>query len=156
MTRRYLCDAHVADAILDAPGAFGRVKSLTSEGVIELLMLPSMRDEVGRTPDEETRLRLLQVPFTTHGAAVFVLGESRLDVGDRLGSEEVGEQFEALRGGNSAHTQDAMMASTAIQDGLILVSNDKKARNRARTAGASVMTTSELLAELEELGWSAY
>lgn len=156
VTRRYLCDAHVADAILDAPGALGRVKSLTTEGVIELLMLPSMRDELGRTTDEETRLRLLHVPFTTHGAAVFVLGESRLDVGDRLGSEEVGAQFETLRGGNPAHTQDAMMATTAIRDGLILVSNDKKARNRARTAGATVMTTSELLAEFGELDRSAY
>ena len=155
VTRRYLCDAHVADAILDAPGAFERVRSLTSEGIVELLMLPSIRDELGRTTDEETRLRLLHVPFTTHGAAVFVLDESRLGIGDRLGSDEAGAQFDALRAGNPAHTQDAMMTTTAIHDGLVLVTNDKKAGNRARAAGATVMTTSELLDELDELDGSA-
>lgn len=151
MTRRYLCDAHVADAILDEPQAFERVSRLTSESVIELLMLPSMRDEIGRTTDEETRLRLLHVPFRTHGAAVFVFDESRFDVGDRFGSDEAGALFEELRGDNPAHTQDAMMATTAIHDDLILVTNDKKAGNRARAAGATVMTTSELLSEVGEL-----
>lgn len=149
----YLCDGNVADAIAATPGALEVVRGLVSSGRVELLMLPTQCDEVARIPDDrqEHRLRLLNLPFRRYGAAVFVLDESRLDIGDRVASEESAAVFERVRNRSSRFTRDAMMIATAAVDGLTLVTDDRKCAKRAGGEGITVLTSRELIDEMHTM-----
>lgn len=67
---------------------------------------------------------------------------------DEAGLSDDPATVEALRSGNLKHTQDALIAVTALYEECALVTNEvRRLRNRAREQGIEVLTTAELLAE---------
>jgi predicted nucleic acid-binding protein len=56
--------------------------------------------------------------------------------------------FEALNSDNDNHIEDALIGETAIVNGLVLVSNDEKFRNKVNRMGGSAISFKEFI-ELE-------
>ena len=56
--------------------------------------------------------------------------------------------IEAVRRGNPKHTEDALIAATALRDNLVLVTNDHLLSRRATELGVEVWTPERLLAFL--------
>ncbi len=74
----------------------------------------------------------------TYGA---VLGTSRLGLA-RYGETE---RVEAIRSPSGRHTNDALIATTAQGEGAVLVTEERRLRNRARREGIEVWSAAELI-----------
>lgn len=71
----------------------------------------------------------------------FVLDVSRLDEAKLDGTT----YFEALKNGNNIHIEDALIGETAIVNGLTLVSNDGKFRNKVLRLGGNAISFKEFI-----------
>lgn len=71
----------------------------------------------------------------------FVLDVSRLDETKLDGTT----YFEALKNGNNIHIEDALIGETAIVNGLTLVSNDGKFRNKVLRLGGNASSFKEFI-----------
>ena len=87
--------------------------------------------------------RVASIPREIIASSVFVLDHTPLGSG-RLGS---GGTYDAVRRG-PRHVDDGVIADTAHAEGMILVTNERRLRNRATALGLPVMWPAELLEEL--------
>ncbi len=71
----------------------------------------------------------------------FVLDVSKLDEAKLDGTT----YFEALKNDNDNHIEDALIGETAIVNGLVLVSNDEKFRNKVTRLGGSAISFKEFI-----------
>ena len=153
--RRVVLDSNAVDPIADLPGAYEVVRAAVDAGQIEILYTHINIDELAAIPDLERRSRLLLL-LADLGRLIptgaFVLDFSRLDFA-RLGEDTDGT--EAFRSGNVDHTRDALIAVTAEVERCALITNERRLTGRARERGIEVLTTTELLAELDFDGRSA-
>lgn len=147
-----LLDVHVLDYILDeGQEALGAVLRACDAGRVTLYPTHLLRDELDAMPldrgERWARLEALRArlpwaePVPTAG---FVLGTSRLDGAALLSWSDV-ETLDGLIGPNPENVEDALLAMTALRDGLTLVTNDRRATNRATAAGVAVMTPREFV-----------
>jgi predicted nucleic acid-binding protein len=119
-----LIDSDVFDSIVDEPGMLHRVRDLVEAERLELIAASVSRRQIARAPTPRRAL-LESVPVTWVGTAGFALDYSRLDV-DRLGPSQ---PIDAIRKGRSKELEDALIAATALFDGVPLISEDKRLRN---------------------------
>jgi predicted nucleic acid-binding protein len=148
--RRVVFDSNAIDPLIDVPGAYETMRSAVDQGQLEVLFTHITIEELAATPDEDRRSRLLlQLVALGHlvPTGALVLGYSRLGFA-RFGSDD--EALEAFRSGNVDHTRDALIASTAQYERCALVTDERRLTNRARERGVEVITTHDLLAELEQ------
>ncbi|HEC87330.1 MAG TPA: hypothetical protein ENI49_05645, partial [Thermoplasmatales archaeon] len=104
-------------------------------------------DEILGTPNETVRKRVLEIfqkiPKKEIPTESFVVGLKYSRVGKaKLGG---GVLLEAIREGNLKHTRDALIGETAIKNGLILVTNDKRLLNKVRDLGGQAITLGDFL-----------
>jgi len=134
-------DTNVFDDLID-----GRLNIAVLPKGTKIYATHIQMDEIARCSDQERRTRLQEVlTDSVHSqlpTASFVIGVSRLDQA-RLGD---GNTFQNLRGSAARNTHDALIAETAIKEGLVLVTNDKDLRERARKAGGESIGMDDLLA----------
>ncbi|MDQ3715666.1 MAG: hypothetical protein M3381_06505 [Actinomycetota bacterium] len=97
------------------------------------------------TEEGARQLVLVWGMFRQIPVAVLVMGFSRWDSA-RVSGPELGEVYERLAGTRTDHDiRDAIVAVTAYADGLPLVSNDRKLRERGAAEGIDVLSLAELL-----------
>lgn len=153
MTRLAVLDSNAIDPFLDDPAALSLAAAAVADGRLQILATHVTVDEVAKTPDPERRASLLQVlarlaqRVPTFGV---ILGVSR--VGEAMLNDDVAG-LEALRSHNAKkHSKDALIAATAQFHGAALITNDRRLARRARNQGITVLTTAQLLTELNEAG----
>ena len=76
--------------------------------------------------------------------AIFVFGYSRLDGEACFGSEEVGEVYKNILNQNKSNIVDAVIATTAVANDCIFLTEDKKLYNKMKNFGYKVMNFAEL------------
>lgn len=144
--RRVLLDSNALDP-LTVPGSYEALEDAVSSARLEVFFTHVTVDEIAATPDLEKRQWLLNLlvflgrPIHT---SIMVCDVSRLNF-CRLSDDD--GVFEPLRSGNIKHSRDAVIAHTALTEGCVLVTNEKRLAARARDHGAEVLTTVDLLAE---------
>lgn len=146
--RRVVLDSNALDPVIDRPDAYEVLREAVETGKLVMLRTHVNIDEVLDTRDADRRERLhrawteLTQPVPT---GAFVIDTSQID---EAGLSDDPATVEALRSGNLKHTQDALIAVTALYEECALVTNEvRRLRNRAREQGIEVLTTAELLAE---------
>ena len=147
--RRAVLDSNAVDPLVDLPGAYEALRAALDAGRVELLFTHVNIDELAAVPDLDRRSRLL-LTLVDIGRLV-PTGACALDV-SRLNFAWLNDDVdvvEALRSGNVDHTRDALIAVTAVHEGCALVTNERRLTARARDRGVEVLTTLDLLAEVD-------
>ncbi|MCL1949220.1 MAG: hypothetical protein FWF59_05770 [Turicibacter sp.] len=105
-------------------------------------------EELANMPDakKEERVRLL-LSFAKMGIrfvtdAVFIIGHNRLDC-SRIPSDKASEVYNSLLNESSKNVKDAIIATTAVVDGCILLTDDKKLKNKMKQLQYRVMSFEE-------------
>lgn len=132
-------DSNVYDVLADDAVLRSAVMSAIAAGSLRLLTTHIQQDEIAATTDPARRNALSVLLSVAEPAATggFVIGTSRLGQA-RLMSEEDAEQFDThMRNGASdaGGTNDALIIATARFEEAILISQDRRCRNRAERAG---------------------
>jgi predicted nucleic acid-binding protein len=126
---RFALDTNVFDRIVEADESLERVQRLVAAGLIEIVVTHVQDDELAEIPDEGKRERIARVPRVQEPTSEFIVGYSRIGMA-RIGT---GASLEPLRAGNwNKYTKDALIAATAAWDGVTLVSEERRLRNRVR------------------------
>ncbi len=152
VTRVVVLDSMVVDTFLDDPAAFALAVSATADGRLRMLSTHVTADEVAKLQHNPERraglLRVLDELTQQVPTAGFILDVSRLD--EAMLNDDV-ETLEVLRSRNPGkHSEDALIAATAQFHGAALVTNERRLAGRARECGIEVLTSGELLAELQD------
>lgn len=121
------------------------INILTQKG-IEVYITHLQVDEINECSDTEkraqlfnsmTELRPCKVPTESFCIGVSRIGSAKINDGNGL--------IEKLEAGNPNNAHDALIGETAIKNGLMLITNDKKFKNRVIELGGMAITTKELL-----------
>lgn len=113
---------------------------------IEVYITHLQVDEINECSDTEkraqlfnsmTELRPYKVPTESFCIGVSRIGDAKINDGSGL--------IQKLEAGNSNNAHDALIGETAIKNGLTLITNDKKFKNRVIELGGMAITTKELL-----------
>ena len=149
MPQRFALDTNVFDQIIESEDSLARVERLAARGLIEIVVTHVQEDELAEIQDEPKRARIARVPRVQEPTSDFIIGVSRLGMA-RLGT---GVHLEPLRASNPRkYTNDALIAATAIWDGVTLVSEERRLRNRVRDEyGLEVWDWARLDARLRSL-----
>jgi rRNA-processing protein FCF1 len=112
---------------------------------IQLFTTYAQEDELDELASRkpEKYWRIASIPRDIILSSVFVLDHTPLGSG-RLGG---GKTYEAVRRG-PRHVDDAVIADTAHAEGMVLVTSEKRLRNRATALGLTVWHPADLLREL--------
>lgn len=136
----WMFDSNVFDDLID-----GKLDISGLPTGIRIFITHIQSDELNRCPESERRQKLqgavVEVSEAELPTESFVLGVSRLNSA-RLSD---GGLFEELRGSSLKNTNDALIAETAIKEGLILVTNDKELMGRVRAAKNECISSNDLI-----------
>ena len=124
---KVILDSNVYDHLVADADALARTKELVEAGALLIICPATVRHELdaspyGRVPPE--------IPVVHETDSVFVWDHSHWDEA-RLGD---GTAYN-LHKGNSKKVADAVFAECAITDADLFVTNDKRARKRAKDIG---------------------
>jgi predicted RNA-binding Zn-ribbon protein involved in translation (DUF1610 family) len=147
-TKRFILDSNVYDKLVATPERQHLFIAGCESGRIELLLTHIQHDELMAIPDEAKRAAVLSIPFVvtmTYGA---VFGTSKWGLA-RFGETE---KIDAIRSPSGKHANDALIAQTAQAEGAVLVTEEHRLRNRARSEGVEVWSAAELIEYVEGLG----
>lgn len=140
IVRGLMLDSNVFDEVVD-----GRLDLSAFRQGPTIYITHVQRDELSRCPDPERR-GLLDRAFSDISpkalqTASFVLGASR------LGEARLGDagHFHRLRGTSARHTEDALIAETAIKERVVLVTRDHRLQARARGVGGDAISPDDLV-----------
>lgn len=100
-------------------------------------------DELNECDDKEKRAKLFN--FLTEIRPKKIPTESFVIGLSRIGSAKIGDGnlIEKLRDGNLKHTNDALIGETAIKQNLVLITNDKRFKNKVIKLGGNAMNIDE-------------
>jgi rRNA-processing protein FCF1 len=147
--RRVVLDSNAIDPIADTPGTYETVRAAIDAGHLDVMFTHITIEELANIQDYDRRCRLLLLVIDL--GRLVPTGSTVLDVSRfnfaRYGDDAI--DIEALRSKNIDHSRDALIAATAIFEHAALVTNERRLTGRAREHGVEVLTTSQLLAELD-------
>ena len=154
---RFMLDSNVSDVLVDDDSLKVGLRRATDRGTISLLVTHIQVDENLDHPHPEQGRRLIHAMMGAGVRSVptygLVLDVSRPESAV-LFDEATGAMFEAFRKGNPKHTEDGLLAATALHENAILVTAEsEKHRRRLRRhfPGLEVWGLKDLRAFLEEL-----
>ena len=147
---RVIFDTNVYDALVDDPTLRAAVTTAITAGQLQLLTTHIQRDEIAAIADESRRAGLSTLLLVAESVATggFVLGTSRLGEARLMSDEDAAEFDTTMRNGaaDARGTNDALIISTARFEDAVLISQDRRCRNRAKRAGVTAKSK-EWLAE---------
>jgi hypothetical protein len=152
-----MLDSNVSHALVDDDSLKVGLRRAADRGSIGLLVTHIQVDENLDHPDQEQGRRLIHAMMGTGVRAVptygLVLNVSRPESAT-LFDEATATMFEAFLQGNPKHSQDGLLAATALHENAILVTaENEKHRRRLRRhfRGLEVWALGDLRAFLEDL-----
>lgn len=150
---RFTIDSMIFDRLVENDELITLVTRLVDEGRIELVSTHVQRDELDEIPDPEKRERTATIPVSLVPTYGFVIGVSRLGLA-RLTDDA--SPYDALAGQSRKHSHDALIAMTAEGEAAVLVSEDRRLRNRATSElGVEAWDWARFRAHLESLSTSS-
>jgi hypothetical protein len=129
------------------PELQAKVIEVHERGLVEYLMTAIQLDQISQVPDASRRNAMSAIPFVITPTYGLVLGVSKIGLA-RFGEPELIEAIDSP-GGN--HTEDALLATTAAYEGAVLVTEDRRLRNRANAEGGTVWHPREFVEYIETL-----
>ena len=148
MKTRVIFDTHVNVAIADGLLNIEQLKD--SKEKFDFYITQIQVDEMNKCGDEEKRARIFLIK--TNLAPIIIATESAVFDVSRFGHAKLGngKVFEQLRQNNKKHTRDALIGETAIENNMILVTDDKTLRTRVNTKDGKAVSFDEFKTMLNE------
>jgi rRNA-processing protein FCF1 len=144
---RYLLDSNAFDDLAEHEAdrrlAVATARSASVAFFTTYAQEAELAELASRKPDKYWRIA--SIPRAIIASSVFVLGHTRLGSG-RLGG---GATYDAVRRG-PRHVDDGVIADTAHAEGMVLVTNERRLRNRATTLGVDALKPADLLVKLRQ------
>ena len=129
---RVMLDTNIFDRIVATWGLTREIRRLVKSGALTTLTTHIQEDELAKAPLWK-RVRFARVPRVRVATSDFVIGHSRFDQA-RLGA---GERLEEIRG-TAKHTNDGLIAATALAESAALITEERRLTLRASDAGVTV------------------
>jgi predicted nucleic acid-binding protein len=154
---RFMLDSNVSHALVDDDKLRLAVRRAADRGFIALLVTHIQVDENLDHPDPDQGRRLIHALIGTGARTVPTYGlalQASRPEHAMLFDEAMAGMFEAFRRGNPKHTQDGLLAATALHETAILVTaENEKHRRRLRRffPGLEVWGVNDLQAFLDDL-----
>jgi hypothetical protein len=139
MILRILLDTCIYDKIIASPRLCERIHELIRSKKIEIVQPHIVRSQLEDAP-ESKREKLLSIPVRVIPVDAFLAGYSR--AGDRVGDGSGGIKIDDIMKKQKPHERDkkltprqyrdALIATTAATEAGVLVTKDRRLRNRAK------------------------
>lgn len=142
-----MADANIYDLIVEREETVEQLLEGARRSLLLLVSIALLEEELAKVQPLEKRQAIARVPRERVADGAFIFGPGRFG-SSRFGP---GDVYEHVRGESSSHVADALAAETARNDGLILVTHDRRLWKRATEAGTSVINFPALVRLLEEL-----
>ena len=143
MKKRIMFDNCAVNTIAENIEFYERLKEkyefcVCTEVVNELARMPDQSKDPnvnGKEKRVQVFLNFTRLEMKFLFNSVFVLGHSRLDGFSRLTSDESAKVFNDLRNENRSNISDAIIGSTSVAEGCILLTTDRKFCNKMKFFG---------------------
>lgn len=133
---KIMLDTQIYDWIIDTPEMVERLNRLSREGKVRILCTHIQEDELVRIPDEKKRAAVASIikeKVPTSGGVFNVSKWNEFSWGD---GSPGGFSIDDVRSPSKGHTEDALIATTAVRDADVLVTEDRRLANRMQTLSA--------------------
>lgn len=137
----FLLDTNAYDPLAGDPEARFLVTAACQQGRVELLMTHVQWDELCKIADGGKRTLATTIPFVIVATYGLILDTSRVGLA-RLGEQD---KIEAIRNYKDKHSRDALLATTALMEGAVLVTNDRRLTNFARRETVEVWSSGDFV-----------
>jgi rRNA-processing protein FCF1 len=152
ITEKYIFDTNIFDDIVNEKLKVSDIVKYKNYKKVEVYVTHIQIDEINKCSDVDKRARLnifmvkiRPILISTSSCAFDV---SRFDE-SRFGD---GIIFNKIKKGNIIHVEDALIGETAIKEGIILVTNDKRLKNIVIELGGNALSLNEFIERLNETG----
>jgi predicted nucleic acid-binding protein len=125
-----MVDTMVFDHLVADETAAEAVLAAIKDGRLQLRTTHVQEDQLAAIPDEAKRSAIAAIPREVVATSVSVYEISAYGKA-RYGSDDDDAAYEAIRHGPK-HVQDAIIATTALSEAHVLVTDDKRLANRSR------------------------
>ena len=138
---KIIFDTNIFRKILD--GLIDIKNIISNKNKFEYVVTHIQKDEIEQCKDIIIKEKLLSIFKEVDSKQIptesIILGVSRLG----MSKFSDGVLFEKLRKSNLKHTEDALIGETAIKNNLVLVSEDRKFRNRVNKESGNAINLNE-------------
>jgi len=145
---KYIFDTNIFDDVVSDKLKISDIVKYKNYKKVEIYVTHIQIDEINKCSDVDKRARLNMfmvkirpILISTSSCAYDV---SRYDM-SKYGD---GIIFNKIKSGNINHVKDALIGETAIKEGIILVTNDKRLRNKVIELGGKALFLNEFIERL--------
>jgi len=135
--KKFMLDTQIYDLIIAIPDFVDRINRLIAEGMVVILCTHIQSDELAIIPDEHKRAEASRVnrqQVSTAGAVYNISKYGCATYGDGSSS---GITLDQIRSASKGHAKDALIATTAVRDADVLVTQDRRLANRVSATSVS-------------------
>jgi rRNA-processing protein FCF1 len=149
---KYIFDTNIFDDIISEKLKVSDIIKYENYKKVEIYITHIQIDEINRCSDVDKRARLnifmvkirpILIPTTSAAYDVSRYDESKF--GD-------GIIFNKIKKGNIKHVEDALIGETAIKEGIILVTNDRRLKKMVIELGGNALFLNEFIEILNATG----
>lgn len=152
VTEKYIFDTNIFDNIINEKLKISDIAKYKNYKKAEIYITHIQIDEINKCNDEDKRARLsifmvkirpILIPTSSCAFDVSRFDESKF--GD-------GIIFNKIKKGNINHVEDVLIGETAIKEGIILVTNDRRLKNIVMELGGNALSLNEFIGRLSVTG----
>jgi hypothetical protein len=129
---KIMLDSNIYDKIVAMPPMVERLNQFSGEGELIILRTHIQEDELNRIPDRKKREAVAKIITKTIATSGFVWDKSKYDAGTWGDGSSTGVSVDDIRSSSGGHTEDALIATSAAGNADVLVTDDKRLRNRMK------------------------
>lgn len=147
---KYMFDTNIFDDIVNGKLGIANIARYKNFKKAEIYVTHIQIDENNKCSDVDKRARLnifmvkirpILIPTSSCAFDISRFDESKF--GD-------GIIFDEIKKGNIKHVEDALIGETAIKEGIILVTNDRRLKNIVIELGGNALFLNEFIERLKE------
>lgn len=149
---KYIFDTNIFDDIVSEKLKVSDIVKYKKFKKVKIYVTHIQIDEINKCNDEDKRARLSMfmvkirpILISTSSCAYDVSRYDESKFGD-------GIIFNKIKRGNIKHVEDALIGETAIKEGIILVTNDKRLKKTIMELGGNALFFDEFKERLKETG----
>lgn len=152
VTEKYIFDTNIFDDIVDGILKVSDIVKYKNYKKVEIYVTHIQIDEINKCSDEDKRARLnifmvkirpILIPTSSCVYDISRYDESKYGNGNIL---------DKIKKGNIDHVEDALIGETAIKEGIILVTNDRRLKNIVIELGGNALFLNEFIEILNATG----
>lgn len=147
---KYIFDTNIFDDIVNEKLKVSDIIKYKNYKKVEIYVTHIQIDEINKCSDADKRARL-NIFMDKIGSILVSTSSCAFDV-SRFDASKFGNGiiFNKIKKGNINNVEDALIGETAIKEGIILVTNDKRLKNIVIKLGGNAISLDDFIERLKE------